>query len=126
MNAILLVRTRRHAAEADSFFREQINALTADVDRANALLLSEPQIVVAWAAASDEPDIIGDIAIVTSATMPQRVLAFGWWLPADQAHAMERAVDALRDERRKLRDGADHDSPAIRSRPKAAPSADAR
>src|SRR5262245_60474721 len=50
VNAVLLVRSRRQAAEADSYFREQIASLTADVDRAHALLLSEPQIVVAWAA----------------------------------------------------------------------------
>ncbi len=62
----------------------------------NALLLSEPQIVVAWAAASDEPEIIGDIAIVSPVGEPQRVLAFGLWLSADQALAMERAVEALR------------------------------
>src|SRR6187549_2528743 len=53
VNAVLLVRTRRHAGEADAFCREQISSLTADIDRAHALLLSEPQIVVAWAAASD-------------------------------------------------------------------------
>ena len=82
VNAILLVRSRRQAAEADSFFREQITSLTADVDRAQALLLSEPQIVVAWAAASDQPEIIGDITIVSAAGEPQRVLAFGLWLPA--------------------------------------------
>jgi signal transduction histidine kinase len=96
VNAILLVRSRRTAAEADSAFREQIASLTADVDRAHALLLSEPQIVVAWAAASDEPEIIGDIAIVSPTGEPQRVLAFGLWLSADQALAMERAVEALR------------------------------
>ena len=96
VNAVLLVRSRRQAAEADSFFREQITSLTADIDRAQALLLSEPQIVVAWAAASDEPEIIGDIGIVSAAGEQQRVLAFGLWLPPDQALAMERAVEALR------------------------------
>ena len=96
VNAILLVRSRRQAAEADSFFREQITSLTADVDRAQALLLSEPQIVIAWAAASDQPEIIGDIAIVSTAGESPRVLAFGLWLPADQTLAMERAVEALR------------------------------
>lgn len=96
VNAIMLVRSRRQAAEADSFFREKIASLSADVDRAHALLLSEPQIVVAWAAASDQPEIIGDAAIVSATGDTQRVLAFGLWLPADQALAMEHAVDALR------------------------------
>ncbi len=96
VNAVLLVRSRRQAADAEFISREQISSLTADVDRAQALLLSEPQIVIAWAAASDRPDIIGDAAIVSAAGEPQRVLAFGLWLPSDQALAMERAVDALR------------------------------
>jgi signal transduction histidine kinase len=96
VNAILLVRSRRQATEADAYFREQIASLSADVDRAQALLLSEPQIVVAWAAASDKPEILGDAAIVSASGDPRRVLAFGLWLPTDQALAMERAVDALR------------------------------
>ena len=41
LNAVLLVRTRRQAGEADSFFRAQIASLTADVDRAQTLLLSK-------------------------------------------------------------------------------------
>jgi signal transduction histidine kinase len=96
VNAILLVRSRRQAAEAEMLFRGQISTLTADVDRAHALLLSEPQIVVAWAAGSDQPEIIGDIAIVSAGAEARRVLAFGLWLPTDQTLAMERAVEALR------------------------------
>ena len=52
--------------------------------------------MVAWAADRHEPDIIGDTTIVSARATPQRVLAFGSWLPADQAQAMEHAVDALR------------------------------
>src|SRR5690606_26051127 len=60
------------------------------------LLLSEPQIVVGWAAGYDEPDIVGDVTIVTQATMPQRVLAFESWLPMDQTQMIESAVEKLR------------------------------
>lgn len=96
VTSILLVRTRRQSAENESALRHQISALAAEADRANTLLLSEPQIVVAWAAGSDTPDIIGDTGIVTSATLPLRVLAFGSWLAPEEAAALERAVDALR------------------------------
>jgi signal transduction histidine kinase len=96
VTAILLVRTRRQAALSELAAREQIGALTADVDRAHALLLCEPQIVVSWAAASDQPEIVGDAAMVAPPGQPQRVLAFGSWLSADQAQAMERALDRLR------------------------------
>jgi signal transduction histidine kinase len=96
VTAILLVRTRQRAAAFDAEARREINLLTAEVDRVNALLQSEPQIVVAWAAGDDEPDIVGDVTIVTQATMPQRVLAFGSWLPSDQAQLIEASVDKLR------------------------------
>lgn len=96
VTSIMLVRTRQRAAVAEAAARREIETLSAETDRVNALLLSEPQIVVAWAAGSDEPDIIGDVTIVTLATMPQRVLAFGSWLPADQAQLMQSAIERLR------------------------------
>ncbi|MGV3633424.1 MAG: ATP-binding protein [Pseudorhodoplanes sp.] len=96
VTSILLVRLRQRAAAMEADTRREINALTAEVDRVNALLLSEPQIVVAWAANADEPDIVGDVTIVTQATMPQRVLAFGSWLPSDQAQLIEASTEKLR------------------------------
>jgi len=96
MAAIILVRTRMRAASAEAAFRDRIVALRADRDRFNALLLSEPQILVSWAASDDQPDILGDTALVTTTPEPQRVLAFGSWLEPDKAQAMEHAVDALR------------------------------
>ena len=96
VTAITLVRTRVASARREATFRDRVMTLTAEVDRVNTLLLSEPQIVIGWAAASDEPDIIGDISIVTQASMPQRVLAFGSWLDSEQAKKMDHAVEALR------------------------------
>jgi signal transduction histidine kinase len=96
VTTILLLRTRTRAGETEAAQRHQITSLTAELDRVNALLLSEPQIVVAWAAAADRPEIMGDPSFVTSATTPQRVLAFGTWLGAEAAQAMEHAVDKLR------------------------------
>jgi signal transduction histidine kinase len=95
--AILLVRTRAAAAEAEATAREQIAAHKSEVDRVHALLLSEPQVLITWAAASqDDAEIIGDISVITTTPIPQRVLAFGTWLAPDQARAMDRAVEALR------------------------------
>jgi signal transduction histidine kinase len=96
VTAIMLVRTRVRAAAAEAALRDRIVALRADRDRAHALLLSEPQVLVSWAASDDEPDILGDTASVTGVAVPQRVLAFGSWLEPDKAQAMERAVEALR------------------------------
>ena len=43
---------------------DETMALRAEIDRLKTLLLSEPQVLVAWAAGSDEPEIFGDTGIV--------------------------------------------------------------
>jgi signal transduction histidine kinase len=96
VTAIMLVRMRLRASAAEAASRDEIMALKTERDRLNALLMSEPQILISWAAADNEPDILGDTALVTSASVPQRALAFGSWLEPDKAQAMEHAVDALR------------------------------
>ncbi len=94
VTAILFVRTRRRLAEVEAAARDEAVASKAAVDRAYALFLSEPQILVAWHAAADEPEIIGDPTLVSPADAS--VLAFGSWLEADAARDMQHAVDALR------------------------------
>jgi signal transduction histidine kinase len=96
VTAILLVRTRQRLGDAEAAARDESIAARAAIDRAYALLMSEPQVLIAWAAASDEPEIIGDPSLVTSADAPHRLLAFGTWLAPAAARDMEHAVDALR------------------------------
>src|SRR3954453_13053167 len=96
--AIALLRTRSRAAQQVAACHSEINELREERDRANALLLAEPQVIVVWPAGADEPDISGDVSIVLRTPLPRRVLAFGTWLVPDQAHAIEHAVDALRTE----------------------------
>jgi signal transduction histidine kinase len=96
VTAILLVRTRRRLANVEAAARDESIAAKAAIDRAYALLMSEPQILIAWPAAAEEPEIIGDPALVTGGEAPHRVLAFGTWLDAEAASTMERSVDALR------------------------------
>ena len=79
---------------------DEIGALQAEVDRLKALLLSEPQVLVSWAAAAEQPEILGDTAIIAPGSAAERVLAFGTWLEAAAAHRMEQAVDTLRREGR--------------------------
>src|SRR5712664_1519440 len=56
VTAIMLVRTRRRLAETEAAARDEAVASKAAIDRAYALLFSEPQILVAWPAAADEPE----------------------------------------------------------------------
>jgi len=95
VTAILLVRTRARLARAEVVSRDEIVALRTDLDRANALLASEPQVIVDWPAGCDEPTLSGDPALIEVPAL-HRVLAFGTWLDVKRARAMEQAVDALR------------------------------
>jgi signal transduction histidine kinase len=94
--AIALVRTRAGAAARETAARAEIIALRDQADRANALLHAEPQVIIAWPASGEEPEIVGEASIVTPAPMPRRVLAFGTWLDPERARAVERAVEELR------------------------------
>src|ERR1700726_673456 len=91
VTAIMLVRTRRRLAETEAAARDQAITLRARADRANALLQSEPQVVIAWSTTDEEPEIIGDPGLVTdmvtSLAAPDHVLVFGSWLAPEQARA---------------------------------------
>jgi signal transduction histidine kinase len=92
---IMLVRARRPGRNG-TISRDEATALHAEIDRLKTLLLAEPQIMVAWAAGSDEPEILGDTALIASGAVAERVLAFGTWLDATAAQHMEQAVEILR------------------------------
>jgi signal transduction histidine kinase len=96
ITAIMLVRTRRRLTALAASANDQAIAFRAAVDRAYGLLLSEPQVLVAWSANADEAEIIGDASIVTGVEDEGRTLSFAEWLPPESARQMERAVDALR------------------------------
>jgi len=95
---IVLIRGRggRH----DQVSRDDAMAMQAEIDRLRQLLLSQPQVIVTWPAAADEPDILGDTTIIAPGGTPQRVLAFGAWLEPAAAQRMEDAVTRLRGEGR--------------------------
>ena len=60
---LMLLRSRRQAARTLADAHDEEAALRAEIDRLKALLLAEPQVLVAWAAGADEPDIVGDTSI---------------------------------------------------------------
>ncbi|MGB6464751.1 MAG: two-component sensor histidine kinase, partial [Xanthobacteraceae bacterium] len=95
VTAVMLLRTRARAARLEAWSRDEFTRLRDELDRANAVILSEPQVVVDWPAGSDEPGIEGDLSAL-GVSASHRVLAFGNWLDAGKASAMEHAVDALR------------------------------
>src|SRR6202040_3367910 len=99
--AILLMRTRVRAASNEARLRSDIQELQLQADRFRALLFAEPQILISWAAGEHRPQISGDTALLmpqeSQQYQPQRILAFGTWLPPEPALQMDHAVDALRE-----------------------------
>src|SRR6266567_795694 len=99
--AILLMRTRVKATRTEVRLRADIAELQVQADRLRALLFAEPQILISWAAGDNRPQISGDTALLIShdaqQNSPQRILAFGTWLPPEPALQMDHAVDALRE-----------------------------
>src|ERR1700733_6275067 len=98
---ILLMRTRVRAASSEVRLRSDIQGLQIEADRFRALLFAEPQILIAWAAGDNRPQITGDTSLLlpqdSQHQSPQRILAFGTWLPPEPALQMDHAVDALRE-----------------------------
>jgi signal transduction histidine kinase len=101
MAAILLMRARVRAGNNEARLRSDIQGLQIEADRFRALLFAEPQILISWAAGDNRPQISGDISLLMSPDspqyQPQRILAFGTWLPPEPALRMDHAVDALRE-----------------------------
>jgi len=99
--AILLMHTRVNATRTEVRLRSDIADLQVQADRLRALLFAEPQILISWAAGDNRPQISGDTALLIShdaqQNSPQRILAFGTWLPPEPALQMDHAVDALRE-----------------------------
>ncbi len=100
VTAIALLRTRARSALQFAAQQAEINELREARDRATALLLSEPQVIVVWPAGADDPEISGDVTLLLRTPLPRRVLAFGTWLAPENAQALDIAVDALRAEGR--------------------------
>src|SRR3954453_8761500 len=99
--AILLMRTRVRSAASEARLRAEVGELQAQADRFRALLFAEPQILISWAAGENRPEISGDTSLLISPEFqlhqPQRMLAFGTWLPPEPALQMDHAVDGLRE-----------------------------
>ncbi|WP_315780899.1 MULTISPECIES: sensor histidine kinase [unclassified Bradyrhizobium] len=95
--AIALVRTRLAAARKEARLRADVAELQLQADRYRALLFAEPQILIAWPAGGHRPQISGDTSMLVPSDQPQRILAFGTWLPPEPALQLDRAVEALRE-----------------------------
>jgi signal transduction histidine kinase len=97
LSAILLMHHRIRAEKNEARLLSKIEGLQLQADRYRALLFAEPQILISWAAGDNRPRISGDISLLMQQDTPQRILAFGTWLPPEPALQMDHAVEALRE-----------------------------
>ncbi len=96
LTGLLHVTARRRRARRAGELNAEIVALRARLDRAELLASTESQIVVAWRGADDEPDIMGDVSLLTNASNTGCAAAFGSWLAPDLARNLEESVARLR------------------------------
>lgn len=94
--ALIHLGQRKRWTEREAALVAENEDLRARNDRADLLIASEPQIVVAWGGRGGDPEIEGDLGIVADLPVPRRVLAFGSWLPPGHAQPIEAAVDRLK------------------------------
>ncbi len=96
VTALLHLAGRRRWTERERQLSSDLMECRAKLDRAQVFLAAEPQIIIAWRSASGEPDIEGDLGLVSDVPVPRRILGFGSWLPPASAQQLEHAVDRLR------------------------------
>ncbi len=96
VTALLHLAGRRRWTDRERQLTADLTEARARLDRAQVFLAAEPQIVIAWRSAGSEPDVEGDLDLVTDVPVPRRILGFGTWLPALSAQQLEGAVAKLR------------------------------
>ena len=95
LGALLLTSMRRRHAQKERELAQELERTRAEVDRVKQFLAGEPQIVVVWDRADNEPRVEGEFALVSDAMNPRRILAFSGWLDAENAARVEDMVGKL-------------------------------
>jgi signal transduction histidine kinase len=94
--AIQHIRQRNAWGRREAELAADLERTRAKLDRSEAFLSSEPQILIAWDGVSDEPDIEAYQLFVADTPVLRRVLGFGSWLTPECARQLEASVDQLR------------------------------
>jgi signal transduction histidine kinase len=97
VTALLHLTSRQNWTKRENSLSQELATIRAKLDRAEVFLAAEPQIVIAWDLAAGDPEITGDLSLVTDAPVARRVLGFGSWLPPETAQKLDALVDKLRD-----------------------------
>lgn len=98
LSAIGLIRLRARSVAENADLKARFAELSDALSRAEALLNLKDQRVVVWPTDGGRPSVVGDLPIESGAPLERSTfLAFGRWLDAKSAAALERSLQALRD-----------------------------
>lgn len=98
LSAIWLIRERTRIATENADLRSRVADLNAALQRSEALLNLRDQRIVAWSGDSRKPELMGALPAESGAPDERSAfLAFGRWLSARSAAALEQAINALRE-----------------------------
>ena len=101
LSAGWLIRERGKIAGENRALRDKVADLAASLQKSDALLNLGDKRIVIWEHGNGRPEIIGSLPEGTGAPDGRsEFLAFGRWLRADSAAALDRAVVSLRDKAR--------------------------
>ena len=97
ITALLHLTGRKTWLRRETSLMADLAEARTKLDRANIFLAAERQITVAWGDPATQPEIEGDLSLVTDAPAPRRVLGFGAWLAPETAQQLERCIERLRE-----------------------------
>ena len=100
ISAILLIRERARTAAENVKLRERVAELDATQQRSEALLNLRDQRILVWHGDDRKPELVGTLADSGIPDDRSTFLAFGRWLTPHGAGSIERAISALREEKR--------------------------
>jgi signal transduction histidine kinase len=76
---------------------EEINSLQERLERAETLMAAERQVVIVFRGDETEATVEGDLAFLTDAAIPRRVLGFGAWATPADAQRLDQLVKRLKE-----------------------------
>ncbi len=98
LSAVWLIRDRGRVQEENTGLRGKVADLNAALQRSESLLNLKDQKLVVWGGRNQPPELFGALPPGSGAPDDRAAfLAFGRWLTAHSAAALERAVVGLRD-----------------------------
>src|SRR5947209_18197352 len=89
ITALLHLTGRKRWTQREAQLVDELARLRHQLDRAQLFLSAEPQIAIAWTSPGGEPEIEGDLSLVTDAPVARRVLGFGSWLAPQAAQQLD-------------------------------------